>query len=105
MPRNKVFKELIFKKKFKSYHQFHTENKEKIYKSIIDLFKEFQIVKNKNLSVLISATIENIEWTTELNFNRNEYHVLKKDLMPFFEDIEDYETCSQIITISKNLTL
>lgn len=104
MPRNKIYKELIFRKKFKSYHDFHNENKEKIYKSIIDLFSEFQNIKNKTLSLTISAKIENIDWSTELTFNRNEIHILKKDLMGYFEDIEDYETCSQIISLSKNLT-
>ena len=104
MPRHKIFRELTFKKKFKSYNEFHNENKEVIYKTIIDLFSEFQNVKNKTLSIVISAKIENIDWTTELNFNRNEVHVLKKDLMGYFEEIEDYETCSQIISLSKSLT-
>ena len=65
---------------------------------------EFQNIKNKTLSLTISAKIENIDWSTELTFNRNEIHILKKDLMGYFEDIEDYETCSQIISLSKNLT-
>lgn len=104
MPKNKIFRDLIFKKKFKSYGQFHSENKEKIYKTIIDLFKEFNIVKNKTLSMTISANIENIEWNTELIFNRDESYILKKDVMPFFEKIEDYETCSEIINLSKSLT-
>jgi len=77
MPRTKIFKELVFKKKYKSYHEFHYENKEKIYKSIVELFSEFQIVRNKTLSITISAKIENIE---------------------------DYETCSTIISLSNNLT-
>ena len=104
MPKNKIFRDLIFKKKFKSYGQFHSENKEKIYKTIIDLFKEFNVVKNKTLSMTISANIENIEWNTELIFNRDESYILKKDVMPYFEKIEDYETCSEIINLSKSLT-
>jgi hypothetical protein len=104
MPRTKIFKELVFKKKYKSYHEFHYENKEKIYKSIVELFSEFQIVRNKTLSITISAKIENIDWTTELLFNKNEVDILKKDLMGYFEDIEDYETCSTIISLSNNLT-
>ncbi len=104
MPRTKIFKELVFKKKYKSYHEFHNENKEKIYKSIIELFSEFQRVRNKTLSITISAKIENIDWTTELIFNKNEVEILKKDLMGYFEDIEDYETCSTIISLSNNLT-
>jgi hypothetical protein len=104
MPNNQIFKELTFGKKFKSYHEFHNENREEIYKSIVDLFSEFQNVKRKTLAIAIKANIENIEWSTELNFNRNELYLLKKDIMPFFEDNEDYETCHQIISLTKNLT-
>lgn len=104
MPKTKIFRELSFKKKYKSYSDFHAENKEIIYRTIIDLFKEFGVVRNKSLSFLISANIENIEWKTELSFNRNEIFLLKKDVMPYFEDIEDYETCSEIISLTKNLT-
>lgn len=104
MPKTKIFKELIVKKKFKSYTQFHNENKEKIYKSVIELFKEFQNTRSKNLTLVVGAKIENVEWSTELTFNKNEFYVLKKDIMPYFEKIEDYETCSEIINLMKSLT-
>lgn len=104
MSKTKIFKELTFNKRFKTYHEFHNENREKIYKSIVELFSEFQNIRNKTLSITISANIENLNWNTELNFNRNEIYVLKKELMGYFENIEDYETCSKIIFLSKNLT-
>lgn len=104
MPKTKIFRELKFTKRYKSYSDFHGDNREIIYKTIIDLFKEFKVVRNKTLSFLISANIENIEWKTELSFNRGELFLLKKDVMPYFEEIEDYETCSEIISITKNLT-
>jgi len=103
MPRTKIFKELVFKKKYKSYHEFHNENRETIYKSIVELFSEFQKVRNITLSITINAKIENIDWTTELMFNRNEVGILKKDLMEYFEDIEDYETCSTIKYLYRTL--
>jgi hypothetical protein len=52
----------------------------------------------------VSANIKGLEWDTEFNFTKNESFVLKRDLMPFFEDNEDYETCSEIISLSKDLT-
>jgi hypothetical protein len=104
MPKNKPFKELIFSEKYKSYTEFHLKNKEEIYKSIVELFKNFIDTKNKTQSIIISATIENIEWTTELIFNKKEFNVLKNDIMPYFEDNEDYEMCSEIINVTKNLT-
>jgi len=103
MPRIKIFKNLVFKEKYKSYHEFHNENRETIYKSIVGLFSEFQKIKNKNLSITIDAKIENIDWTTEIIFNRNEVGVLKKDLIGYFEEIEDYEMCSKIKYLYKTL--
>lgn len=103
MPKTKNFQNLTFKKKFKSYNEFHNENKNKIYKSIVNLFKEFTNTNIKSLSLSIDANIEGIEWNTELHFNRNEINVLKKDIMPYFEDIEDYEMCSEIINLTKTI--
>lgn len=101
MPKTKNFKRLVFKQKFSSYLDFHTQNREEIYKSIICLFKHFGEVKNKHLTISICATIEDIEWETEIRFGRDEFHILERDLKPYFEKNEDYETCSEIINLTK----
>ena len=103
--KTNLFKELKFKGKYQDFKDFYDENKETIYRSIIELFKEFTKSRKKNLTLYISAKIQGLEWDTEFNFNKRESFILKRDLMPYFEDIEDYETCSDLISLHKELTL
>lgn len=99
-----IFKDLKIKGNYKDFSDFYDENKELIYKSIIELFHEFKKTRKQTLTLYVSANIKGLEWDTEFNFTKNESFVLKRDLMPFFEDNEDYETCSEIISLSKDLT-
>lgn len=99
-----TFRELVFKKTYKSFSDFYDKHKTEIYKSIIELFSEFKNQKNKVLTLKISAKIDGLEWDTEFNFTKDESIVLKRDLMPYFEETEDYETCSEIIKLDYELT-
>jgi len=95
---------LTFGKKYKTYDDFYDENKPIIYKSIINIFKEFKKSRKKILTLQLNAIIEGIDWETQLNFNKDEYIVLKRDLMPYFESVEDYEICGEINNLYKEFT-
>lgn len=103
MPKINPSQKLVFEKNFDSYKDFHMETRECIYRSIINIFEESKKIKRTTLSLLITANIENVEWETQLNFNKKEINNLKDELMSYFENIEDYETCSQIISLSNDL--
>jgi hypothetical protein len=98
------FKSLIIKGKFNDFTDFYDENKETIYQSIIEIFREFKTSKKRNLTLYVSAKIKNLDWDTEFNFKKDETIVLKRDLLPYYEDIEDYETCIEIKNIYNYLT-
>lgn len=101
----KPFKNLKLKGKYDNFPQFYNQNKETIYKTIIDVFEAFKTKKVTNLVLVINAKIEEISWRTEFNFNRKESIILTRDIMPYFEEIEDYETCDKIKKLEKELTL
>ena len=105
-PRRKSqpFKELKLTGKYNDFGDFYDANKEIIYKSILEVFKEFKVSRKKNLTLYVSAKIKGLEWDTEFNFHKEEVIVLKRDLMPFFESVEDYETCSEIKNLYTELT-
>ena len=106
MQRKKVTeKELIFDGRYKDFQDFFDINKEVIYKSIIEIFESFSKTKSKNQQTLkVAARIKGLDWDTKFDFKKSESIVLKRDIMPFFEEIEDYETCCLIRNIHKELT-
>ncbi len=100
----KPHKELIINGKYSEFGDFYDKNKELIYKSIIDLFSEFKTTRKKVLQLYIWSKIQGLEWDTEFNFKRQDSIVLTRDILPYFEEIEDYETCDKIIKLHKELT-
>jgi hypothetical protein len=52
----------------------------------------------------VSAKIMNVDWETEFIFHKEESIVLKRDLIPYFEMIEDYEKCCEIKNLYQELT-
>lgn len=89
-------KKLTIKGDYVGFSDFYGINKSIIYKNIIDLFGDFKNKDKTNLILILSAKIKELNWETELKFNRKETIVLVRDIMPHFENIEDYETCGKI---------
>lgn len=102
--KTKPFKELIIKGLYKDWKSFYEPNKEEIYRSIIEIFEEFKKTKKRSLVLKMSAKFKDADWNTEFEFHRSETIVLKRDILPFFEETEDYETCSKVINLHKELT-
>lgn len=100
----KAFKVLNFEGKYTGFTDFYDLNKTEIYRSIIEIFEEFRGSEVGSLSLHIQARIKGLEWDTEFTFKRDENIILMRDVMPYFEKIEDYETCSVIKNIHEDLT-
>jgi hypothetical protein len=102
--KKKPYKELIINGVYKDWKGFYEPNKEEIYKSIIEIFEEFKNTRKKSLVLKLSAKFKDADWNTEFEFHRSETIVLKRDILPFFEENEDYEMCSQVLNLHKELT-
>lgn len=98
-PKDTIIKKLIIKNSYKDFKMFYSENKVAIYKSIVNLFNSLKRKDKQNVILIMSAKINGLQWETELKFNRKESFVLVRDILPYFEDIEDYEFCSEITTL------
>jgi hypothetical protein len=99
----KHHKIITLKKRYEDFTDFYDENKENIYKSIIEIFQEFKKTKKRKLSLYVVANINDLSWDTEFNFTRKDTIVLKRDVMPYFEEIEDYTTCCLIRDLHNEL--
>jgi hypothetical protein len=88
----------------KDFKDFFDNNKGIIYTKVIDIFQEFKTSRKKSITLSVVAQIDNMEWDTKFNFFKNESIVLKRDILPYFETIEDYETCQKINNLYNDLT-
>ena len=89
---------------YDQFSDFYDVNKETIFRSIFDVFKEFKKPRKKKVNLYVKAKIQGLDWDSEFEFERENIKVLKKEVIPFFESIEDYETCGEINELFNKLT-
>jgi hypothetical protein len=104
MKTKKAYRDVKFDGKYNDFKTFYDENQEEIYRNIVEIYKGFINNKRKILDLQISAEIDGFSWRTNFKFHKNDLSPLKKDALTFFENIEDYEICHDIINLHKELT-
>ena len=98
------YKTMYIKGKYEDFNDFYDINKRPIYENIIEVFYGFKGNKKRVLSLYIQAIIQGLEWDTEFKFNRTDTIVLTRDVLPYFEGIEEYEKCIEIKNLYEELT-
>lgn len=94
---------LKIKENFNTFGDFYDNSRLTIYKSIISLFQKLLKEEKKTVTLIISAKIDNLEWKTNFVYTKKDYDVLKKTILKYFEEIEDYKTCIKIRELIKKL--
>ena len=102
-PKDTIIKKLKIDESYEDFPEFYLKNKEEIYKNVVLSFKSINRKDKENVILLLSAKINGLQWETELKFNKKECFVLIRDILPFFEDKEEYEYCEQILNLYNKL--
>lgn len=100
---NKPTCKIKLEKDYESFKMFYDENIILIYKSVINLFELFKNKRKKVIKLSVDAKIDGLNWGTDFVYRRTDINILTRDLLPYFEHIEDYETCVQIRDLYKEL--
>lgn len=95
--------ELIFEEQYTDFKTFYVNNKSEIFLNTVNLFKNFKNNIDDELSILIKWNINDIYVKTIIKYNKNSIDLLNYLILPYFEDIEEYEICSEIKTLYNEL--
>jgi len=98
-----LLKKLEYKTNYDSFTDFYDTNKSEIYNTIVEIFDEFRKTNKIVLSFSVESTIGGLLWSSDFTFSKDQAFVLKRDILPYFEQNEDYEACAKIIELSKEL--
>jgi hypothetical protein len=88
---------------YPNYPTFYKSEKKQIYLGYIETFKKLAISKDKDKQFIVMYLIEEMRFTTNLVVDRNKVGVLKSHILPFFEQLEEYEICEEIIELYNSL--
>lgn len=100
---NTIIKELSIDGSYLDFNDFYSKNNEIIYRTIIELFGKLKSKKYQYATILITTKIKDLNWDTDLTFSLAQSFLLKRDILPFFEEIEDYETCVKIQSLDNQI--
>lgn len=104
MKKNKTTTVLNIEGEYEEFADFFEKNRGIIYKEIINLYSAFNKTKKRKMTLVVNAKISGFEWNADFNFFRDEYGILFCDVLPYYEEIEDYETCELIKNLHNDLT-
>jgi hypothetical protein len=97
------FRILEYHGNYQTFEDFYSEHKSEIYESIVSIFEKFKSSSKNVLTINLRATIGSVFWNSDLAFTRDQFFILKRDILPFFEEEEDYEICCRIMKIYDEL--
>ena len=97
--KQKPYIKLEIEENYKDFNDFYQTNKDTIYKNIVALFRGLTKTKKKYLKLLIHSQIDEFTWGTEFIFDKSQKDLLMNDILPYFEENEEYEVCAEIVDI------
>ena len=86
----------IQKQQYKNFKHLYDTNKEDIYRGVVQIYEELKSSRKRSLMLLVTTDVGPLSWDTEFIFKKEEYEILVDQILPYYEEIEDYETCAKI---------
>lgn len=89
---------------YDNFDDFFQTSKGIIYNKIIEVFENLRKNNKNTITLRVKAVINEMEWDTVFNFHKKESFILTRDILPYFETIEDYEMCEKINKLYNSLS-
>jgi len=96
---------IIIDKNYSDFQTFYKNEKRTVYLGYIDAFEMLNNLKCELIPITVRYLIEEQEFTTHLKAERSNQNRLIENILPFFEQLEEYETCSKIVKLHKLISL
>lgn len=84
------------KQQYKNFKHLYDTNKGDIYDGVLKIYEELYNSRKRTLMLLVTTDMGKLSWDTEFFFKKEEYGILIDQILPYFEELEDYEKCAQI---------
>lgn len=92
---------LSFKDHFSDYKSFMDASRDPIYRTILNAFEELK--KMESVAINVMAHVDDTEFESELGFTKSNLDILTDVINPYFEEIEEYETCAKVMKLLSEL--
>ena len=90
---------LNFREEYDDFDTFMDDTRDPIYRTILSAFKNLK--KKENVVININANVSCEPVNSELKYTKDNANILVEILNPYFENLEEYELCAEVMKIHK----
>lgn len=94
---------LTINQPYDDFREFYQSSKATIYDAIVNGFRILSETDAVEVSLLVNATVENVNWDTTFRLNRGRIDLLTGTILPYYVQEEAYEKCMNINNILEQL--
>jgi hypothetical protein len=94
---------LVIENNYSNFQEFYTNEKHQIYSKIIDIYEEILKGNIDSQKLIVVGKIEGCTFDTDFEINKDNQRLLIDVIIPYFEKIEEYETCKKILELRSEL--
>jgi hypothetical protein len=93
----------IIDQNYSDFPSFYSEVKGQIYRKIFETYEKVLASGKKEMNLIVTGYINDEPFNTEFIIDKTDPSLLIKVINPYFESIEDYETCGKITQLYNSL--
>jgi hypothetical protein len=93
----------IIDQNYSDFPSFYSEVKGQIYRKIFETYEKVLASGKKEMNLIVTGYINDEPFNTEFIIDKTDPSLLIKVINPYFESIEDYETCGKIMQLYNSL--
>ena len=90
---------IILEKKYGDFNTCFKESKDKIYRKMLDIYEKTKDTESNNSNLCVIATIDDCAFSTNFSINKRSSEQIISVIIPYMEEIEDYETCDRALKL------
>jgi hypothetical protein len=87
-----------FDEEYDDFTSFLNDAKDTIYRATYKAFNDLRL-GIETVQIVVQAHVDETDFESVLEYTESDADVLKDVIIPYFEQKEDYETCSKILAI------
>lgn len=103
MKESELVKELNFEKNYDNFSEFMEECRESIYREFILGVEEMVHSGADKVSLVFHANVEDVAFKSSFKISADDTSLLTGIILDYFAEIGEYETCSKIVRVCKEL--
>jgi len=88
---------------YQDFQDFYQNNKSLLFNNIVQLYKELTKTNESKLKLVVESKLDGDVWSTDFVYSKDDLEMLMNDVLPFYEENEEYEICAEIMKINKKL--